>query len=206
MDALTLPGVELPPLSCRLTDENVWGFDISTRRVSLGVVQGRGPAAPPELGWFSHEVRQDGGGARRLGALLEDLPPFLRRLAAVASPTAILVEQPFGQGKARPHPQSYYVVGAVLAVLAVEFPLADIAVVEPTSWKADALGVGAGFATKPAVLRWAQQTIGYTGDCPKCHGRGDKKCEEACRGHDEADALGVAACATIRWSRDRRLR
>lgn len=196
-------------MSLRL-DCNVWGLDVSTRRIALGVVQGRGPDAPPEVGWFSHEIEQLGGGAPRLARLLAELPSFLRRIGDVAEPAAVLVEQPFGQGKKRPHPQSYYVVGVVLAVLASEFGApageAVVRVVEPTSWKADALGAGSGFATKPKVLRWARETIDYPGECPKCGGEGDKKCDASARAHDEADALGVATSAAIRWARDRRLR
>lgn len=201
----TLPGVALPPLTCRLPD-NVWGLDLSTRRIALGVVQGAGPHRQPEVGWFSLEIVQHEGGASRLAGLLDALVPFVQRIATAAPPAAILAEQPYGQGKARPHPQSYYVVGVALAVLAREFPLADVQMVEPTSWKADALGAGAGFAKKPRILRWAQTTLDYTGDCPKCHGLGNAKCDHACRAHDEADCLGVATCAAIRWCRDRRLR
>jgi hypothetical protein len=79
-------------------------------------------------------------------------------------------------------------------------------VIEPTSWKCDALGAGAGFAKKSRILAWAQQTFGYTGDCPKCHALGDKNCDAPTRAHDEADSLGVVTCATIRWCRDRALR
>lgn len=205
MSTLTLPGVEVPPYSCRLED-NVWGLDISTRRIAVGVVQGRGQDAAPEVGWFSHEVEQfDRDPARRLARLLETLPAFLRRLGSVAPPAGVLCEQPYGQGKARPHPQSYYVVGVTLALLGQAFTDARIDVVEPTSWKCDALGTGKGFAKKPAILAWATVTVGYPGDCRKCHGEG-KDCNEPSRAHDEADCLGVATTAAIRWSRDRRLR
>jgi hypothetical protein len=204
--ALTLPGVEVPPYSCRL-DDNVWGLDISTRRVSVGVAQGRGPGVAPEVGWFSHEVEQhQGDPARRLVRLAETLPPFLAHIASAAPPAAVLAEQPYGQGKSRPHPQSYYVVSVVLVALGQAFPDARIDVIDPTSWKCDALGAGKGAAKKPAILGWAQATLGYPGDCRKCHGEGKGRCDEACRAHDEADCLGVTTCAAIRWSRDRRLR
>lgn len=204
VSALTIPGVEVPPLSCRLHD-NVWGFDVSTRRISVGVIQGRGMQAPPEVGWFSRDVAQHNGGAVRLAGLLEDLPLFLQPIARAAPPSAVLVEQPYGQGKARPHPQSYYIVGVVLAVLATQFP-GPVAVVEPTSWKAEALGAGAGFAKKPQILAWARSVVGYSGDCPKCHGDGSDACDNPCRAHDEADGIGVATAGAIRWSRDHRLR
>jgi len=205
-DILTLPGIEVPPLSCRLT-ENVWGLDVSTRRIAVGVVQGHGPDRQPEVGWFSHEIEQHAGDpARRLARLLETLPPFLQRMGDVAPPAGVLVEQPYGQGKARPHPQSYYVVAIALALLGQAFPAARIDVVEPTSWKCDALGAGRGFAKKPAILAWARETLWYPGDCRKCHGEGKGPCDEAARAHDEADCLGVATCAAIRWSRDRKLR
>lgn len=203
--ALPLPGVEVPPLSCRL-DVNLWGFDISTRRIALGVVQSHDRKVVPEVGWFSYDVEQHSGGARRLAGIMDTFPTFVRRVAGVAAPTGLLLEQPYGQGKARPHPQSYYVVGVALAILAVEFPAAHLAVVEPTSWKCEALGEGKGFATKPMVLGWAQATLGYTGDCDKCHGLGKGKCDHACRAHDEADSLGVVTSAAIRWARDGRLR
>lgn len=206
--ALTLPGVEVPPYSCRL-DENLWGIDPSTRRIALGVIQGRSADQAPEVGWFSHEIEQfDKDPARRLARLDESLQPFLLRIGDVAPPAGVLVEQPFGQGKSRPHPQSYYVVGVTLAVLGRCFPDARIDVVEPTSWKSDALGAGQGFAKKPAILGWAQATVGYPGDCPKCHGQGGPKtpCDHACRAHDEADCLGVATCAAVRWQHARRLR
>lgn len=203
--ALTIPGLEVPPYSCRL-DDNVWGLDISTRRIALAIVQGRGAELRPEVGWFSLEVEQHGGGARRLAWLLEALPPWVRRYADVAPPAAVLAEQPYGQGKSRPHPQSYYVVGIVLAVLATEFPNAPVENVTPGEWKAEALGLGKGAARKPTILRWANDAVAYTGECPKCNAAGDAKCDNACRAHDEADALGVATSAAIRWAHDRSLR
>lgn len=195
---LTLPGVELPPLSLRFA-ETVYGLDISTKRIAMGVVQGHGPDRPPEVGWFSLEVEQLGGGARRGAGLLAALPPFLRRIADVAPPVAVLVEQPYGQGKARPHPEAYYTVGITLAVLATEFPTAQIAKLTPGEWKAEAMGAGAGHARKPEILGWARDTLGYPGDCPKCGGHGTSKCDAANRAHDEADALGVATSAAVRW-------
>lgn len=203
--ALTLPGVEVPPYSCRL-DDHVWGFDVSTRRIAIGVAQGRGPDEQPELGWFSLAIEQLGGGARRLAGVHATLPPFMARLATAAPPAAVLVEQPYGAGKSRPHPQSYYVVGVVLLLCAVQFPTAHVEVIDPMSWKADALGAGAGAAKKPRILAWARDVLDYTGDCRKCHGEGNGKCDEPCAAHDEADALGVTTAAVIRWSRDRRLR
>jgi hypothetical protein len=215
VSTLPLPGVDVPaytppwqfaPRACRLT-ENVWGLDVSTRRIAVGVIQGVALNTEPEVGWFSHEVEQfDKNPARRLARMLETLPAFLDRLGGVAPPVAVLVEQPYGQGKSRPHPQSYYVVGVTLALLGQAFPDARIDVVEPTSWKRDALGEGKGFAKKPVLLAWARTVIDYPGDCRKCHGEGKGACDEACRAHDEADAIGVATCAAIRWSRDRRLR
>lgn len=205
MSTLALPGIDVPPYSCRL-DENVWGFDISTRRISLGIVEGQGLNARPDVGWFSLEVAQHGGGAHRLAGLLADFEPFVHRWAAAAPPAAVLVEQPYGQGKSRPHPQSYYVVGVVLAVLATAFPDAPVENVTPGEWKAEALGLGQGAARKPAILRWARTVIEYTGQCPKCNAEGSKPCDNACRAHDEADALGVATSAAIRWANDHRLR
>lgn len=205
MSTLALPGIDIPPYSCRL-DVNVWGFDISTRRIALGIVQGRGPLERPEVGWFSLEVVQHGGGARRLAGLLEALPPFVRRYAEVAPPASVLVEQPYGQGKSRPHPQSYYVVGVVLAVLATEFPDAPVANITPGEWKAEALGLGHGSARKPQILRWARDVAEYTGQCPKCNAVGSGNCDNACRAHDEADALGAATSAAIRWENTHRLR
>lgn len=207
MTTLALPGLDVPPFSCRLPEgEHAWGMDISTRRIALGIVQSHGPDARPDVGWFSHEIPQYGGGAPRLAGLLRDLPPFLHQWAAVAPPAAILVEQPYGQGKSRPHPQSYYVVGVVLAVLASEFPDAVTENVTPGAWKAEALGLGQGSAKKPTILRWAREVIEYTGQCPQCQAQGTGRCENACREHDEADALGVATSAAIRWSNARRLR
>jgi hypothetical protein len=207
MDALTIPGVQLPPLSLRLNvGVNLWGVDASTRRIALSVVQGRGADEPPDTGWFSLEIEQLGGGAARAAGLLAALPPFVQRLATAAPPVGVLVEQPYGQGKARPHPQSYYIVGVVLASIAAQFPTARVDVVEPSSWKCEALGAGQGFAKKPAILRWARSTIDYPADCPKCHGEGAGNCDHPCRAHDEADSLGDATCAAMRWSTTGRLR
>jgi hypothetical protein len=203
--ALTLPGVELPPYSLRL-DVNVWGFDVSTRRISLGVVQGHGLDEPPEVGWFSLTVDQLGGGAQRLAGLHASVPPFLRPKGEVAPPALIVAEQPYGQGKSRPHPQSYYVVGVLLGLCAVQFPEAKVDVIDPSSWKRDALGDGSGFAKKPQILAWAQATLGYPGDCRKCHAEGNKPCDEACIAHDEADCLGVVTSTAIRWASDHPLR
>lgn len=207
-DALLIPGIEVPPLSCRLTG-NVWGFDCSTRRIALGVVQGQGLERSPETGWFSLEVRKAGGVASRLAPvdlawMFDALPPFLQRIAAKAPPAAVVVEQPFGMGKARPHPSSYYALAMLLAALAREVPDAPIEMVTPGEWKADALGAGQGSAHKPTILRWARTTLGYTGQCPKCEATGTGKCGEAARAHDEADALGVATSAAIRYQRDPR--
>lgn len=206
-DTLTLPGVEIPPYSCRLAIGcNVWGFDVSTRRIALAIVQGAGADEPPEVGWFSLAIEQLGGGAPRLAGVHRTLPPWMERFAEVAPPTTVLVEQPYGAGKARPHPQSYYVVGAVLLLCAVQFPRAVVDVIDPMSWKHDALGKGSGGAKKPKILAWAKSAVGYTGDCRKCHGEGTGSCDEASAAHDEADALGVATCATVRWANAHPLR
>jgi Holliday junction resolvasome RuvABC endonuclease subunit len=199
-----LPGVELPPVSLRLS-VNLWGIDCSTRRIALGVVQGRGPAEPPEIGWFSLNLPVLKGAAR-LAHLHDALPPFFSKVAAVAPPAGVLVEQPFGQGKARPHPQSYYVVGVVLCALGLDFgELGPVEVVEPSSWKKYAMGEGHGFAKKPAILAWAQRTVGYPGECPTCNADAPD-CDHACAAHDEADALGVVTCAAVRWAAGEPLR
>lgn len=203
-EALTLPGVQTPPASLRL-GVNVWGLDVSTRRISVGVLQGTARDEPPEIGWFSLDVEQHGGGAARLAWLHDALPGFLGKLISAAPPRGVLVEQPYGQGKARPHPQSYYVVGVVLCALALDLrDVATVEVVDPSSWKRDALGQGHGFARKPEILAWAR-AAGYPGDCPRCGGQG-RDCDVPGRAHDEADALGVATCAGVRWAAGRSLR
>lgn len=205
---LTLDGVETQPTSLRFTGA-VWGFDLSTSRIALAVLDGR-PDAPPELGWFSLDVQQLDKGPHRLRQLQDDLDPWLERIRSAAMPRLVAVEQPFGQGKARPQPQSYYVVAILLAKLARMLEHnAPVGVIEPTSWKKDALGEGNGFAKKGHVLRWAREH-GYPGDCSKCHGLSFKDCDPSSAGdrkaHDEADAVGIATAAAVRLCGARSLR
>jgi Holliday junction resolvasome RuvABC endonuclease subunit len=198
---LTLPGLEVPPLSLR-TSDNLWGLDPSTVRYALGVVQGAGHNAAPDIGWFAEEIAQLDKGAYRLSDARARVTAMFEKVAAVAPPTGILVEQPYGSG-ARPHPELYYVVGVALEAAATMFPGIAIDVVEPSSWKAASMGQGYGFAKKPQILAWAQN-IGYPETCLRCNAEGEKDCKGVV--HDQADALGIATCAAVRWCAHRRLR
>lgn len=200
---LTLPGLEVPPISLRI-DGNFWGVDPSTKRIALGVVQGH-ETTSSEIGWFSEAIEELDKGAFRLGDAKAKARAMFERVAEIAPPTGVLVEQPYGSG-ARPHPELYYVVGVVLAELADLFPSTAIDVVEPSSWKATAIGQGYGFAKKPAILAWAQG-IGYPETCLRCNSEprpGGKDCHGIA--HDRADSLGIATCAAVRWANDGRLR
>lgn len=202
--APTLPGIETPPQSLRLPGA-VWGFDCSTTVIALAIVNPQDDDTP-EVGTFIHGVRDRDKGARRLAALHDDLRPFLERFLPLAPPIAVLVEQPFGQGKARPHPQSYYIVSVVLTALAQALPdECAIGVIDPSSWKRDSMGDGHGFATKREILGWAL-AHGLAHDCHECHGEGEGDCPKAGPAHDEADALGVATAAAVRWAASGRLR
>lgn len=215
MSTLPLLGVETPPTSLRLpVGVNIWGIDPSTKRIALVILQGKGHEEPPELGWFALAVAEMDKGPYRLRELRKALVPWMARYAVVAPPTAVTVEQPFaggdskpGRRSVRPHPQSYYVVGVTLEAVADTFgnTECDVGVIDPMSWKADALGRGLGAAKKSQVLGWAQQH-GYPGDCPECHGLGKTSDCKPIEAHDVADAAGIATCTAVRFLAGRPLR
>lgn len=215
MTTIPLLGVETPPTSLRLpVGTNIWGIDPSTHRIALMILQGRGMDTGPELGWFCLNVAPMDKGAYRLRELRRGLIPWMRRYAAVAPPAAVTIEQPFAGGDGtkgkralRPHPQSYYVVGVTLEACADAFGAieCDVGLIDPMSWKRDALGEGLGAAKKSQVLGWAQQH-GYPGDCPECHGQGRTSECKPCEAHDIADAGGIATCTAVRYLAGRALR
>lgn len=144
-----------------------FGLDVSTHRVSLGVVRG------DELAWRTCSLDRADSGVRRLAGAHRDLWPFLSGAVREYRPVQVGVEQPMGAKMAMVHPQSMYMVGIVLAVLGgVLEPSVPVVMLPPPRWKRFAVGHGA--ADKERVRLWARRS-GYTGLL-----------------QDEADALGVA--------------
>lgn len=172
-----LPGLERaqPPFSLRL-DGPVWGFDPSTKRISLARLEPtHDDEEPTALTWSTLSLSQ-ANGLHRLGRAYADISAWLPRDGA---PAAIYVEQPFAGKIEHVHPQSYFMVGVLLAALGNAYPLAQIETVTPAQWKAAALGKGHGFAKKPEIFAWAQQ-LGYSGAI-----------------EDEADAIGIATGGAV---------
>lgn len=158
---MTLAGVVAP----------VWGFDVSTRRISMGVLSPAGSVAVRTL-----SIEQDVP-HRRLGHALREVIPWLR---VPDAPALVGVEQPFGASMSRVDPQSFYMVGIVLAAIGVVAPAAtEVLMLPPQSWKARS--VGHGRAKKYEIMEWAQREHGYTGSL-----------------EDEADAIGVTIAAPVK--------
>ena len=149
----------------------VWGFDVSTRRISMGVLSPAGSVAVRTL-----SIEQDVP-HRRLGHALREVIPWLR---VPDAPALVGVEQPFGASMSRVDPQSFYMVGIVLAAIGVVAPAAtEVLMLPPQSWKSRS--VGHGRASKLEVLEWAKREHGYTGSL-----------------EDEADAIGVTIAAPVK--------
>ncbi len=149
----------------------VWGFDVSTRRISMGILSPDGTMA-----WRTLSIEQDVP-HRRLGHALREVIPWLR---TPEPPALVGVEQPFGASMSRVDPQSFYMVGIVLAAIGVVAPAAtEVLMLPPQSWKSRS--VGHGRASKLEVLEWARRERGYTGSL-----------------EDEADAIGVTVAAPVK--------
>ena len=173
-----LPDVA-PPGSLRLS-QGVWGVDPSTLRVSVAVVKAWEDVGV--LDWGTRSLGQFDRGARRLERAHWELVPWFEEWAERRPPGFVLVEQPFGR---HVHPQSYFMVGVVLAALArvVDCP---VDVCSPPEWKRMALGAGRGAADKWEIMEWAR-AAGYSGSL-----------------QDEADAIGIATAAGVRVEGARR--
>jgi Holliday junction resolvasome RuvABC endonuclease subunit len=180
----SLPGLEAlrPPRSLELVHP-VWGFDPSTKRISLGIIEPvRWPGHPVEIGvrWATLSLPQPRDTTRRLAASMDELLPWLREHVQHDQPEAVYVEQPFAQAK-RVHPQSYFMVGVLLACLGAVLPgSCPLHTLNPPQWKAAALGQGHGHAREHEYLEWARDAAGYTGDL-----------------FDEAAAIGVATGGAV---------
>lgn len=178
-DALPGLGEVLPPRSVEL-DDFVWGIDPSTLRVACAVVR-RGLE-----GWDTLSLPK-GDLVPRLAGSHSVLARWFVELAERWPPAVVWIEEPFGHGRAKVHPNSERTFGVVLAALSfgvgrgtpVEF-------VSPSSWKAGAMGKGNGFATKDRVMSWARAG-GYSGAL-----------------EDEADAVGIATHGALLRERSRR--
>lgn len=152
----------------------VWGFDVSTRRISMGILQTDGSVAVRTLSLEQGKPHQ------RLAFALRELIPWLRTPAMAAAPMLVAVEQPFGSSMSRVDPQSFYMVGIVLAAIGVVAPAGtEVLMLPPQSWKARS--VGHGRASKLDVLEWAKREHGYAGSL-----------------EDEADAIGVTIAAPVK--------
>ena len=158
---VTLAGVVAP----------VWGFDVSTRRISMGVLSADGSVAARTL-----SIEQ-GDPHKRLAYALREVIPWLR---VPEAPALVGVEQPFGASMNRVDPQSFYMVGIVLAAVGVVAPAAtEVLMLPPQSWKSRS--VGHGRAKKHEIMAWAREQHGYTGSL-----------------EDEADAIGVTIAAPVK--------
>jgi Holliday junction resolvasome RuvABC endonuclease subunit len=177
----SLPGVG-PPSTLKL-EHPVWGIDPSTRRVALAIL---GPSGF-ELRSLSLPTAE---GAQRLALARAALVPWFEAAAREHSPAWLWIEQPFARAK-RVHPASYFMLAVVMEAAYTTLGL-SANLIDPSSWKKQALGPGHGFAKKPEILRWAQGH-GYTGQCGWCE-------PDRCKGgpaHDESDALGVATAGAV---------
>lgn len=169
----TLPGLELPPASLRLS-QGVWGFDPSTVRMSVAVVQ-RGLEHVDTL-----SLPRARDNHRRYSVARRALEPFVAELASRFPPSHVFVEQPFAKSK-HVHPSSYFVIGALLCALGDVLPAqCEIRLIDPMSWKSRALGKGRGFARPDEYMAWAREVAGYRGVI-----------------EDEAAAVGVATGGAI---------
>lgn len=176
----SLPGFDLLP---RVTFP-IWGIDPSTKRIALARLE-------PDVGGTRLTVdtlplAQPKEPAQRLARAHAALPQLFgswrEHMEAGTAPSHVYVEQPFAtvfKGKPRVHPQSYFMVGIVLAVLAQELYDTRVCLIDPPSWKCRALGKGHGHAKKPEILEWAKGR-GYAGES-----------------EDEADAIGIAVAGAI---------
>lgn len=202
--------VELaPPHGLALRDA-VWGIDVSTQRVALGMLDFRTPgevnidAATCSLAQPSTE------GARLVaarGALLEFFESA--PLAGIfTGPSLVVVEMPFAT-QHRVHAASYFMVGVVLQALWECLGLScEIMLLNPSEWKKYAMGAGHGFARKHAILAWAR-SIGFAGTCSSCLdglaprksvGKGRRAgldCGSPSHHHDEADAVAMATAGAV---------
>jgi hypothetical protein len=214
-----------PPWTFRLA-ESAWGIDPSTKRISLGMVSGRGvgeeghqfvhggPVWADRLdgisvrgdvavAWRTLALAPTDSIGRKLNYARRRLVPWLelhRDDPLLGSPSLVMVEEPFGGPHNQPHPHSFFMLGLMLEALYEVLGVgAMVYTVSPTGWKRPALGAGRGNAKKPALLHWANRHLGYTGVCPHCRGmlaRPTTKCGGE-PAHDEADALGIAVAASM---------
>lgn len=168
--ALHLPGLAAPTITAP-----AWGVDASSLRMSVACFR---PGDVPAVRTLSMPA---GGLAERYAAATRSLVDFLRRLEQQwGRPQLVLVEEPFGHGKAQVHPTSNRYLGVLLASLGLALPGVDVDLVHTQTWKVRS--VGHGRASKEQVMAWARE-IGYFGSL-----------------QDECDALGIAACAAQRAS------
>jgi Holliday junction resolvasome RuvABC endonuclease subunit len=150
--------------------------DPSTRRISVGVIDGRDGMV---ISWDTQSLMQ-GLHHARLWKAVEALVPFFTGLRNTAPPALVVVEQPFAGGRHVPH-ESLHMLGVVLATLWGSLGMsAEVMMLSPTVWKSRALGKGRGFAKKPEIMQWAREACGYTGSL-----------------EDEADALGIATAGVL---------
>jgi Holliday junction resolvasome RuvABC endonuclease subunit len=186
LDGLVLPGP-------------AFGVDPSTKRCAVGII-----TTDLSVRYAVKEIAQPRSPAARISVAIEDLTLFFGQLVAeYGRPAYVLVEQPFaggGKSKVRVHPQSYYLLAATLAAVhRATGGLTAIGTEGPTGWKLDAMGQGLGNASKPRILAWTRDALGYEGVCASCHAEGSV-CEKQGVAHDEADAQAIAVAAARRLS------
>lgn len=190
----------LSPLDELQLTAPAWGIDPSTKRCAVGVVTTSRKIR------YDHLVLRQGPEAARIVMAEEDLEAWFRRLITMyGMPGLVVVEQPFAGGmgsKVRVHPQSYYLMAATLsAVFRATGGRADVHTVTPTEWKREGMGDGRGATGKSGILRFAQEMLGFSGDCEGCHANDAVKCVKQGPAHDEADAQVIAIAAARRLAR-----
>jgi hypothetical protein len=165
-----------------------WGVDPSTKRVSIAWATADG-----EHGVATRSFPNEPNLGRRYALIYSETVQFVSKLATdIGWPGLVWIEQASGKQQ---NPRLVYAIGVIIAGVfaglwhaqakiaetyegaARHFPLPEIETIESARWKKRALGPGWARLKKEdgAIIRWAQETVGYTGSL-----------------YDEADALGIA--------------
>lgn len=164
LDGLAIPQVTVPH----------YGIDPSTERIAVGIV-----LPGQRVAWATHSL----GGRElpeRLARAHAELTVFFRGLRQEHGAGPCDIEEPFGHGRLRVHPNSQRFLGVTIAAAFAELS-SRVGLANSSTWKCDALGDGHGHAEKAEVLLWARDDLGYTGTL-----------------QDEADALGIAVALARR--------
>ena len=152
----------------------VWGIDVSTKLIAVAIAVD-GP--PVTVGWCaSLSLDQSRTPQLRLARAVQDATAFFGGACGfpqdLEPPRLIVVEQPFGHNV---HPQSYYMVSAVLiSLVAALGATVDVRMLGPSKWK---------------LLAWDHGGLGK--DDLMVRAREKWPVDN----QDEADAVGIALAA-----------